>query len=118
MKAGEWWAVVGLVLLVAYYARHDSSTQAHSPADGQSNTTSPSEPMPDANTDAPPSRQLTFHGYDCTDDCSGHRAGYEWAEEHNITDPDDCGGNSQSFIEGCKAYAGEEGDDTDGDEHD
>ena len=46
----------------------------------------------------------TFHGYSCTSDCSGHEAGYNWAEEHDIDDEDRCGGNSQSFIEGCKAY--------------
>lgn len=45
-------------------------------------------------------------GY-CTQDCSGHDAGYEWADENGITDPYDCGGNSQSFIEGCEAYAEE-----------
>lgn len=63
-------------------------------------------------TDASPE---TFHGEECTQDCSGHEAGYAWAKEHGITDPDDCGGNSQSFIEGCQAYAEElaeeEGDD-------
>jgi len=48
-----------------------------------------------------------FHGYRCTDDCSGHEAGYEWAEEHEIHDPDDCGGKSESFIEGCRAWAEE-----------
>ncbi len=48
-----------------------------------------------------------FHGYRCTDDCSGQEAGYRWAEDHGIDDPDDCGGNSQSFIEGCRAYAEE-----------
>lgn len=47
----------------------------------------------------------TFAGYLCTQDCSGHEAGYEWADGHGITDPNDCGGNSQSFIEGCMAYA-------------
>lgn len=51
---------------------------------------------------------LTFHGYECTDDCSGHEAGYQWAEDNDIDDPDDCGGNSQSFIEGCQAYAEEQ----------
>jgi hypothetical protein len=51
----------------------------------------------------------TFMGYECTEDCSGHEAGYEWAEENEITDPDDCGGNSDSFEEGCRAYAEEEG---------
>lgn len=43
---------------------------------------------------------------DCTEDCSGHDAGYNWAQEQGITDPSDCGGNSQSFVEGCQAYAG------------
>ena len=57
---------------------------------------------------APPPTTSNFHGYDCTDDCSGHEAGYEWAEEHGITDPGDCGGNSDSFIEGCEAYAEEQ----------
>jgi hypothetical protein len=45
-----------------------------------------------------------FHGYPCTQDCSGHEAGYEWAEQNVIDDIDNCGGNSQSFIEGCQAY--------------
>ncbi len=49
----------------------------------------------------------TFHGYSCTKDCSGHKAGYAWAERKGITDPDDCGGKSQSFIKGCRAYAEE-----------
>lgn len=48
-----------------------------------------------------------FHGYRCTVDCSGHEAGYRWAEQHDIHDPDDCGGKSQSFIEGCQAWAEE-----------
>lgn len=58
-------------------------------------------------------RPLTFMGYLCTDDCSGHERGYEWAEEKGIEDPDDCGGNSESFIEGCRAYAGEYGPEDD-----
>lgn len=47
----------------------------------------------------------TFQGYPCTEDCSGHEAGYEWAEENEIEDADDCsGGKSLSFIEGCEAW--------------
>lgn len=53
------------------------------------------------------SYQPSFYGYECTEDCSGHKAGYNWAEEKGITDPWDCSGKSNSFIEGCKAYAGE-----------
>jgi hypothetical protein len=32
---------------------------------------------------------------------SGHYAGFEWAEKH---EPASCGGNSQSFIEGCEEW--------------
>jgi hypothetical protein len=44
---------------------------------------------------------------DCTepenpyDEGSGHYAGYEWAESSGSGT---CGGNSQSFIEGCEEY--------------
>lgn len=46
---------------------------------------------------------------DCTVDCSGHDAGFTWAKEHEIEDPDECSGNSESFIEGCRAYGEEIG---------
>jgi hypothetical protein len=49
------------------------------------------------------------HGIsDCTEDCSGHEAGYAWAERNGIDEEDDCTGNSDSFIEGCKAYVEDE----------
>lgn len=50
---------------------------------------------------------LTNDNWVCTSDCSGHEAGYAWAEDRGITDPDECSGNSNSFIEGCEAYANE-----------
>jgi hypothetical protein len=34
-------------------------------------------------------------------ECTGHYAGYEWAEKH---DGATCNGNSQSFNEGCEEY--------------
>jgi hypothetical protein len=52
----------------------------------------------------------TFGGYECTVDCSGHKAGYEWAESKGIIDEDQCEGildtapNRTSFYEGCMAY--------------
>jgi hypothetical protein len=50
-----------------------------------------------------------FNEYDCTLDCSGHKAGYEWAERKSIADSYDCDVagdhyNSPSFAEGCNAY--------------
>lgn len=37
---------------------------------------------------------------------SGHFAGFEWAERNSVGS---CGGNSQSFIEGCEEYLRQSG---------
>lgn len=59
-----------------------------------------------------PAKAEDFMGFPCTKDCSGHKAGYALAEKHNITNPDECGGKSNSFVEGCRARALEQqGDD-------
>jgi len=61
----------------------------------------------------------SYAGDGCTVDCSGHDAGYQWAEERSITDPDDCGGKSWSFDEGCRAYAeAQSEEDGEGDDED
>ncbi|KAF7963265.1 hypothetical protein AWV80_11515 [Cupriavidus sp. UYMU48A] len=46
-----------------------------------------------------------FLGTGCTPACSGHEAGYYWAADNDISDPDDCTGDSQAFVEGCQEYA-------------
>jgi len=46
----------------------------------------------------------TFDDYECTDDCSGHQAGYDWAEEKGIYDESSCSTPSQSFNEGCQSF--------------
>lgn len=46
----------------------------------------------------------TFDGYDCLDDCSGHRAGFEWARDNNVTSETECDTSSWSFVEGCRVY--------------
>jgi len=72
------------------------------PADGSSYN------EPAVESPEPPSMNgLEFHGYECTVDCSGHQAGYDWADQHAIDDENSCGGNSESFIEGCKAFVQE-----------
>jgi hypothetical protein len=90
------WSVLVLVCIVVFVLgdRHDSNKDVPSAvaADQDSDHSDGNEP-------------LEFHGYPFTRDCSGQEAGYQWAQDHNITDPDDCGGNSESFIEGCKSYA-------------
>lgn len=51
-----------------------------------------------------PATAATFNGFECTDDCSGHEAGYAWAEDREPDDETDCADNSQSFYEGCVAW--------------
>ena len=46
-------------------------------------------------------------GYSCTTDCSGHEAGWNWSEAREISSPENCHGNSASFVEGCEAFARE-----------
>jgi hypothetical protein len=47
----------------------------------------------------------TYAGFNCTVDCSGHEAGYRWAQQNGIDDEDYCpDGDSESFHEGCIAY--------------
>ncbi len=67
-------------------------------------------PEPSQTSEAPTNNQ--FGGDSCSGDCSGHEAGYAWAEEHDIDDEEDCdtaGDNSisPSFAEGCKDYVNE-----------
>jgi hypothetical protein len=56
---------------------------------------------------APPSpeRATAFGGYPCFGSCAEDKDGYRWGKENGITDPDDCTGNTGSFIEGCRVYA-------------
>ena len=76
--------------------------QAKKPA-----TTKPGSPKPvKGGTSNGP---LLFHGYACGGDCTSHQEGYSWASAHKIANPMDCRGNSETFIEGCRAYAGIEG---------
>ena len=42
----------------------------------------------------------TVGSYNCTDDCSGHNAGWEWAQANDEA----CAGESEPFDEGCRAY--------------
>lgn len=113
------WSLLVLLLLLfasacsTYQSEEDSPSGESESAEGDSDSPEAeedglSQEDPEEETTSSESG-LTFHGYLCRVDCSGHEAGYEWAEENGITDPDDCGGNSESFIEGCRAYAGEEG---------
>lgn len=110
--------VVGFVVLVAYSKKDAGGTP--SVTSTPSNSDSSAAELDDPSEAA--SSSPTFAGSPCTSDCSGHEAGYNWAEEHGIDDESDCDeagetSNSPSFAEGCRAYVQENGstDDTDDD---
>ena len=50
--------------------------------------------------------ELSFRGYRCTKDCSGHMAGYEWAKARDVQETSECPIDApNSFIEGCYSFA-------------
>ena len=42
---------------------------------------------------------------ECTGDCGGHKAGFEWAKENAADDLNLCSGDSDSFVEGCQMFS-------------
>jgi hypothetical protein len=108
-----------LVCLVIWAIGHDKSSSSESAPVSTHETSSSTAESEEAEPDPSPS----FAGYPCTIDCSGHKAGYEWAERNSIDDEDDCDAaaersDSPSFGEGCKAYVnGESPDESDDDEN-
>jgi hypothetical protein len=93
------WIAAG-ILCAAGIALH-GRPQVDSSIQNTSGRAGPSEPISGS------SAAQTFGGYQCTDDCSGHEAGYDWAETHDIDSEDTCDSqetNSESFKEGCKAF--------------
>jgi hypothetical protein len=108
LKALFWIAVLAVVIYAV--ASHSS--------DPSPNTAAATEQS--YSSDAA-STSETFDEDPCSIDCSGHQAGYDWAERNSIDDEDVCdraadNSNSPSFGAGCKAYAN--GDSPDGDEDD
>lgn len=111
-SSGRWGWVIGIACVILVILALNRHSQSSPPAGPTGNV----ERVPDATsvdpaTDAPRPEHSpsTFAGYDCTQDCSGHEAGYKWAEEHDIDNEDDCEmagdtSDSPSFAEGCKAY--------------
>jgi hypothetical protein len=53
-----------------------------------------------------PSGPLVFHGYACMLECAQLQEGYAWASAHEIKSPAECRGTSETFLDGCRAFAG------------
>lgn len=104
MKSPWLWIIGIIVALWIFSGEKNGSTTTYDSAPQLNYQSQPAYQQQAIKTYSSP----TFMRYPCTEDCSGHEAGYNWAEENGIDDPDDCGGKSNSFIEGCQAYAEEQ----------
>lgn len=99
--------IVGFVILMLWGALSSSGTSASDTNSSDYQRDSSYEETPGSGTPSTSSAEEYYesHGYDCTDDCSGHDAGYEWADENGICDEYYEDGNSDSFNEGVQTYA-------------
>ena len=106
MKSGFPLIVVIAALLYSLPFRSDPGQQPVELSAGETplenNRTIPYEKIPAPRKPTPAQK---FGGYPCIGDCSDDKAGYRWARQNGITDPDSCTGNTGSFIEGCRVYA-------------
>jgi hypothetical protein len=98
--------LIGLAGLAACSPPPQKTTQASNAAPASSR---PIGHTPEPVRTATASGPLLFHGYACGTDCIGHQQGYSWASAHKISNPEECRGTSETFIEGCRAFAGLEG---------
>jgi hypothetical protein len=97
----------GAIALIMVVASFSGGGGGHGRYDSEISSEDATEEHQDAPAEVDPVELASDHGMPCTVDCSGHAAGYQWAETQGITDHDDCGGNSESFIEGCRTRAEE-----------
>jgi hypothetical protein len=102
------WSKASLLIVLAGLAA--CSPSPHPSAQASKTAPVPSRPIgPQPLKTATASGPLLFYGYPCGADCASHQQGYSWASAHKISNPEDCRGTSETFIEGCKAFAGLEG---------
>ena len=110
-----WVFIIGGLLYVVEY-QHAAQLPVQLPSSGVELNHDRTVPYDEsAPKPKPPQPLPTFGGYPCvSSDCAEDKSGYRWAEENGITNPDDCTGNSGSFIEGCRVYAQQRGAQADG----
>lgn len=94
-------AIIGVFLAMAYASFHGWGGGGGGRY-GRYDWEEPADPM-DADVSAMTSPSFS----NCTTDCSGHQAGYDWAAENGIENINDCSGESNSFIDGCEQFVRE-----------
>ena len=104
-ESANLWLMLGCMLAcMTGHAAAPPVELPHGPVDLRNDRTVPyDQPGPKPAAVSPGAQ---FGGYPCsTPECADDKAGYRWAEQHGITDPDSCTGSSATFIEGCRVYA-------------
>jgi len=92
-------------LLIAFSGCGCSPVGGSASTESEAADASADAPIEASEVDPQDVEEPVFEG--CTEDCSGHEAGFLWAQDNDISDESDCGGNSQSFIEGCEQFVQE-----------
>jgi hypothetical protein len=64
--------------------------------------------LPSSVPEASPHVPAALTSDDCIEDCSDHEAGYDWAMEQGVEDPEKCAGKSVTFMQGCLEFAEEQ----------
>ncbi len=100
------WSHISSLIVVIGLAACSPSDKKNDGAQAEAAPVKPIGQTPKPVRTAISSGPFLFHGYACGEDCASHQQGYSWASAHKIADPRDCRGTSESFIEGCRAFAG------------
>ena len=90
------WKTLAAVSLLNLLSACGAPPSPKAPAPRQS----PAESVVRPAGDAPPRIDLSG----CPDECSGHDAGYAWAQSQRIEGYHQCQGPDPGFLEGCTAY--------------
>jgi hypothetical protein len=100
--SGLLYAAFSLSTAISQSTSDQTTSNPNGPVDLQERQVASADPSPPKPQSVPP---LTFGGYPCESNCLSDEAGYRWASSHGISDPEDCTGNTGTFIEGCRVYA-------------
>lgn len=103
----RWIFIVSIVLPLWSCSDKEEITDNYSPETieaAKEMYEAPVEDLTEDQLDDAQAREVDAATNNCIGDCSGHRAGYEWAQDNSISSESDCDGNSDSFNEGCVNY--------------
>jgi len=97
------------IIIVVLFGWWFFSSIGNQSGDTESGSENYSEYQDDSSNsrESDPEGYYESQGYECTDDCSGHDAGYEWADDNGVCDEYYSDGNSESFDEGVQSYSEE-----------